>query len=1041
MPLSFQRWHVLHNPHIKLFSALLYWYMQQVDEFQVLSDTVATALQPSMKEETNCVAVVFHSTLQLEWATIPCQQAFNRTLIICQNNLNETHLKPGKNATVLLHSYKECSYGWTKIGLHCHRIFNIPFQEKIECSDVMGICEGQLVQFNLANTSLELLQLQYYHKWLAGQHPKLIFGGNDKQNATVCSTVQLTERLTLRAAHVTSLSESPRTLGCQREMFLTENGCLENHYRCEDNTCILSHYKCDGIWDCPDGSDEDDCTAVCRFWASDAIDDLLMLCYNSCFQENCTCHALYYQCDVSGGCIPASRVCDGFNDCKEGEDELACVYDKMTKPIFSTEQRFVCYSGTHIPIDRVNDLIPDCPGSLAEDEMALQLYYKGAEISDPANDLTFDTNCSMTSAQCIEGFPYACYRRDKICVYEIHHHTNLLMYCRNGGHLSDCERHECPSRYKCTKSYCIPLHYVCNGRLDCPRGEDEDNCAVLKCSGLLRCRHDDVCVHPNQIGDNVTDCQSRSDDESLLDGTKCPTQCWCLGHAIACIGVDAGVLKQISKFMKKIEFIHSTDSTNIELNFPKLLFLDISNNYLRSESFPKMDSLAQLRALTLKGNEIEYITKYFLKGPVLRSLELQMNPLHTIASASFSKLSNLKTLNLSHCKLSSLHKVAFEGLVTLHTLDLSYNPLDDLRAEGFSAVRATLCNLVLQGLKQTEWLVQSTDALPNLCSIYVETSRICHYLSKHVACYSSHLLKGKCCKLMESVATKIVLFLTLILLLVFHVVALLYWCRYKANHIWKILMTISNFCGLFWSFYLLYVIFLQYYYGTFFFVYENTVVRSLHCTIVAMLFLVNYWLSLLTHFTRSYYHYLLIANPFKDRSIVLALYTGACVSAVTLPSALFLHTVFGEHIFLTNSACHIYPIISKNASYWYVYVAVFAVTDVIFRCSTAVLHQASSHALICSANTIRTSGGTGKKKAASFKLKCSFVLETVFLFISCAVQLLVTLIELNNDYVLACIVVLMVKDVLNPVFHTFMVSDFRNILFKPESLHAFKQGC
>ncbi len=549
-----------------------------------------------------------------------------------------------------------------------------------------------------------------------------------------------------------------------------------------------------------------------------------------------------------------------------------------------------------------------------------------------------------------------------------------------------------------------------------------------------------VCVHPNQIGDNVTDCHSSVDDESLLHGAQCPTQCRCLGHAIACIGVDAGVLKQTSKFMKKIEFVHSIGSTNIELNFPKLLFLDISNTNLRSESFPKIHSPAQLRSLSLRNNSIEYITKQFLEGPVLRSLELQMNPLQTIASASFAKLSNLKLLNLSRCKLSSLYKGMFEGLVALHTLDLSYNPLDDLRAESFSAVRATLCDLMLQGLTRTKWLVHNTGALPNLCSIYVETNRICHYLPKHVACYSSHLLKGRCCKLMESLATKMFIFLILILLFGFHVVALFYWCRYKAKPIWKILMTISNFCGLFWSFYLLYVIFLQYYYGTFFFVYENTVVRSLHCTIVAMLFLVNYWLSLLTHFTRSYYHYLLIANPFKDRSIVLALYTGACVSAVTLPSALFLHTVFGEHIFLTNSACHIYPIISKNASYWYVYVAVFAVTDVIFRCSTAVLHQASSHALICSANTIRTSGGTGKKKAASFKLKCSFVLETVFLFISCAVQLLVTLIELNNDYVLACIVVLMVKDVLNPVFHTFMVSDFRNILFKPESLHAFKQG-
>ncbi len=738
-----------------------------------------------------------------------------------------------------------------------------------------------------------------------------------------------------------------------------------------------------------------------------------------------------------GDVFPASRVCEGFSDCKEREDELECVDDEMKKPMLSTEHGFVCQNGTHIPIDRVNDLIPDCPGSLAEDEMALQLYYKGDEIWNYVNGLIYARNCSVASSQCIKGFPYACFPRDKICVYEVYHHTNLLKYCRNGGHLSDCEQHECPSSYKCLKSYCIPFHYVCNGRLDCPGGEDEDNCAVLKCQGLLRCRHDNICVHPNQIGNNIIDCQSRADDESLLDGGKCPTQCQCLGQAIACTGADAAVLKQTSKFLKKIVFVQRTGHTIIDLNFPNLLFLDISENNLTSKSFPKMHSLKQLRSLSLKINDIEYLTKHFLEGPVLNSLELQMNPIRSIAPASFSRLSMLKTLNLSYCKLSAIHRLTFEGLVALHTLDLSYNPLDDLRPEGFSGVRSVLCILMLKGLTGTEWLVTNANALPNLCSIYVDSSRICHYLQKRVTCHSTQSQKGKCCKLMESVVTEIFIFLIFILLLGFHIGALFYWCRYKAKKGWKILMTVSNSCGLLWSLYFLYVIFLQYHLGAFFFVYEDSVIKSLHCKVVGMLFLGNHLLGLLTHLTVSYHRYLLIAKPFQDRSSVLIKYTVVCFIVVALAGTLFLYNAFGEHIFLTNPACHIYPISSKNVSYWYVYLTVFSITDVTIRSSTVVLYEAGRRALTRSANTVRASGGTGKKKAASFKLKCFFGLEMAFLFSSCSVQLLAAMAELNNDHILACIIALMVKDVLNPVFHTFTVSDFRNILFRPMSSHVF----
>ena len=221
MPLSFQRWHRLSSRYVKLFSATVVGFRNDPeDQFQFLSDTAATALQPSTKEETNCVAVVFHSTVQLEWITVPCQLAFNKTLIVCHHNLNKTYLKQGRNVTVLSRSYDECPSGWTKIGPRCHLAIDIHFQNKIQCSKVVGICEGQLVQFNLSDSPMEMLQLQYYHRWLGGRHPKLIYGASGRENSTLCSVVQLTEQLILRAAPVNSLMESPRSIRrCSRPKY------------------------------------------------------------------------------------------------------------------------------------------------------------------------------------------------------------------------------------------------------------------------------------------------------------------------------------------------------------------------------------------------------------------------------------------------------------------------------------------------------------------------------------------------------------------------------------------------------------------------------------------------------------------------------------------------------------------------------------------------------------------------------------------------------------------------------------------------------
>ena len=51
-----------------------------------------------------------------------------------------------------------------------------------------------------------------------------------------------------------------------------------------------------------------------------------------------------------------------------------------------------------------------------------------------------------------------------------------LIPCEYGRHIEYCKIVRCDSMFKCTAVYCIPWSYVCNGRWDCQRGEDESIC-------------------------------------------------------------------------------------------------------------------------------------------------------------------------------------------------------------------------------------------------------------------------------------------------------------------------------------------------------------------------------------------------------------------------------------------------------------------------------------------------------------------------------------------------------------------------------------
>ena len=110
-------------------------------------------------------------------------------------------------------------------------------------------------------------------------------------------------------------------------------------------------------------------------------------------------------------------------------------------------------------------------------------------------------------------------------------------------HLQECEHFECNLNFKCQRYYCIPWSYLCDGKWDCPEGQDESSeefCGKNRiCNNMFHCRKSQICVSTEDVCNNIKDCPL-GDDEELCEifTIQCPSGCVCLNFAIVCLKLN-----------------------------------------------------------------------------------------------------------------------------------------------------------------------------------------------------------------------------------------------------------------------------------------------------------------------------------------------------------------------------------------------------------------------------------------------------------------------------------------------------------------------
>ncbi|XP_034667265.1 basement membrane-specific heparan sulfate proteoglycan core protein isoform X12 [Drosophila subobscura] len=259
---------------------------------------------------------------------------------------------------------------------------------------------------------------------------------------------------------------------------------------------ICDEMRCDGVFNCQNGEDEEDCYPQT----------------NSDTSPGLVCTEDQFRCDST--CLPLSYRCNGHIECRDETDEAGC----PQPPNSSGEEG---NRGSEAPTDREpeEDLDSDNRESIPESEPEHESdpYPESTPEPDTGRNEVWSPECQPNEYRCRSGH---CIDAGKRCDYRVD--------CPDGDDENEECRTECKEHeFLCfDRQFCINATQHCDGYYDCKDFSDEQNC-IGCASNQFRCHNGD-CIPYSSTCDGVPQCRDGSDELECGGSLEClPNQFRC----------------------------------------------------------------------------------------------------------------------------------------------------------------------------------------------------------------------------------------------------------------------------------------------------------------------------------------------------------------------------------------------------------------------------------------------------------------------------------------------------------------------------------
>ena len=447
---------------------------------------------------------------------------------------------------------------------------------------------------------------------------------------------------------------------CEKDALSIIYTCNAHHFTCQDGTCVLLVYVCDSTNDCPDQSDEKDCTlelAIPEYTTSTRLlvpHRINLGIYTGERSNN------------NSDFIPIHAFCDGiktFNDSFED----GCKKNKVERRRFAATDRlkekrvtwpFGEYQAHHWTMP---DLIESETAFFKQRNATLNMsshqYYSNSSIL--RNGLQYHR------VGCPEG-------GSSILINDVCQYSKTNEYCYDQSLISLCKKISCSGKFKCPTSYCVPIEQLCDGHNDCIEGEDEELCSNVSCPGLLKCRGETRCLTHDKLCDGVPDCSFSYDDEvSCLD---CPQHCTCATYSAECVLVQSKW--HLLQHIKGLIFAGSTDTLpNHVFHMKNLIYLRAISCHILSIHKPRSiyQRVPYKQLMFANFSQNNLIDFSFLAAPYfdkLILLDLSFNSVYVMYLDDFTTLASLRYLSISHLPLTYIDFLLFSHFLQLKMVSI-----------------------------------------------------------------------------------------------------------------------------------------------------------------------------------------------------------------------------------------------------------------------------------------------------------------------------------------------------------------------------------